>query len=354
MDPARANTLVNAFLEEHRLYGSTAPLAGTGSALVLYRGDASNLTVSGSFDSWPMPGTRTFRNIAGTDLHVAEIPVGANDRHQYKLTRVGPSGVEWTTDPLNRFVVWDGIDQRNVGSFNNELFGSAHVFEKSVLYRFFIRDRDVFLQLPLAHFTGAQTMGVLYVHDGNEMLTRSGMQSVVDQTIAANRCDPLAVVYVALPNQNIRIDEYTFGTDTARGDAYTAMLADEVVPEVEPFIRTGNMPAQRGLAGASLGGLISFHGAWVRNDTFRLIGGQSSSFFWEDDEIIARFRDGPMIDARIYLDSGSPSDNSGVTREMNEVLEMRGYDHLHIEQAGATHDWFWWAQRFDELLEFLY
>ncbi len=354
MDPSRANTLVNSFLEEHRLYGSTAPLRGENTAHVLYRGDASGLSVSGSFDGWPSPGMRTFRAVAGTDLFVAELPVEANARHQYKLTRQTNNNVEWTTDPLNRFVVWDGIDQHNVGSFNNEVFGPSHVLDKSVLYRFFIGDRDVFLQLPLAHFSGVSTMGVLYVHDGNEMLTRSGMQSVVDATIAAGRCDPLATVYIALPSQEIRIDEYTFGTPTAKGDAYIAMIADELVPAVERFVRTGAMPELRGLAGASLGGLISFHGGWIRNDAFQLIGGQSSSFFWEDDEIITRYRDGAMIDARIYLDSGSPGDNSGVTREMNEVLEMRGYDHLHVEQAGASHDWFYWAYRFDELLEFLY
>lgn len=354
--PAQASALVDAFLEEHRLSYNAAPLVGplSNTALILYRGDASNLTVSGSFDGWPSPGTRTFRNIANTDLHVASIPVLQGERHQYKLTRNLGSRIEWTNDPKNRWVVWDGFDVGGPGQFNNEVFGINHIFSTSVVYRFFVRDRDVFLQLPLAHFDGATTMGVLYVHDGNEMLTRAGMQPVVDQTISAGRAAPTAIAYIALPDQNIRYDEYTYGAPTANGDNYIAMIADEIAPEIEAYLRLGAMPELRGLAGASLGGLISFYGAWTRNDKFRLIGGQSSSLFWNNEDMIDRFENQPLIQARIYLDSGSPQDNSGVTQAMADVLETRGYDYLHIEEMGGQHEWPFWAGRFDELLEFLY
>ena len=39
---------------------------------------------------------------------------------------------------------------------------------------------------------------------------------------------------------------------------------------------------------------------------------------------------------------------------MADVLEARGYDYLHVEEANAQHDWQYWKGRFDELLEFLY
>jgi enterochelin esterase-like enzyme len=321
---------------------------------VLYRGDATNLTVSGDFDGWPNPGMRTFRRVGQTDLHVAEIPVATSARHQYKLTRATGNGTEWSTDPINRWVTWDGIVPQGPGAFNNEIIGSTHQLSESAIYRFFIRDRDVFLQLPIAHFDSISTMGVFYVHDGNEYLTRADAQTVADQSIASGRANPVAIGYIALPNQEIRYDEYTYDSPTANGDNYIAMIANEIIPEVEQYVRLAAMPDYRGVTGASLGGLIAFHAASTRNDLFHLLGGQSSSFWWNNDDMIIRFRDDPVIQARIYIDSGNPGDNTGVTRDMADVLEARGYDYLHIEEDGAQHEWPFWSGRFDEMLEFLY
>lgn len=352
--PADADVLIDAFLAEYRGYGGGAPYSAAGEALLFFRGDATGLTVSGSFDGWPEPGIRTFSSVAGTDLHVARIPIGRGERHQYKLTRSG-GGVEWSTDPLNPWVVWDGFDQMGVGSFNNEIIGPDHILSTSVIHRFFVRDRDVFLQLPLAHFMSPPSpLGVLYVSDGNEMLTRAGMQAVVDQTIGAGRASPVAVAWVALPSQDVRRDEYTYGTPTANGDAYVAMLADEIAPVVEAGLTLAPMPENRGVGGASLGGLISFHAAWSRPDVFRLVGAQSASLFWNDEEMIDRVDLSPVLPIRVYLDSGSPNDNMTVNQLMADVLQAKGYDYLHVIEPGAAHDWAFWAGRFDELLEFLY
>lgn len=352
--PAQGSALVDDFLAEHRGYGGGAPYSAAGEALLFFRGDGSGLTVSGSFDGWPEPGVRAFTQVGATDLHVARIPIGRSERHQYKLTRVG-SGVEWSTHGMNPWVVWDGFDQMGVGSFNNEIIGPEHVPTTSAIHRFFIRDRDVFLQLPLAHFsTPSQPLGVLYVSDGNEMLTRAGMQAVVDQTIASGRASPVAVAWVALPSQDVRRDEYTYGTPTANGDVYVAMLAGEIAPVVEAGLTLAPMPDNRGIGGASLGGLISFHAAWSRPDVFRLVGAQSASLFWNDEEMIDRVDLSPMLPIRVYLDSGSPNDNMTVNQLMADVLQARGYDYLHVIEPGAAHEWGFWAGRFDELLEFLY
>ena len=353
-NPGSASALVDGLLREYEEAGSGAAPWRNGMAMVLYRGDASGLTVSGSFDNWPTPGQRSFRNITGTDLHVAEVPVGRGDRHQYKLTRDTGGGIDWFTNPNARWVTWDGIDRSGVGQFNNELVGPDHVVGTSLIHHRVLVRRDVYLQLPVAYFANSATaLGVLYVNDGNETLTRAGMQAVVDQTIAANRASPLAVVYVGLEDQNFRIAEYTYGTGTT-GDVYIDELADQIVPAVEQFIATRAMPDNRGLSGASLGGLISFHGVWRRQDVFRLIGAQSPSLWFDGNEMVTRFNTGNVISARIYLDSGNPNDNYEVTNAMAQVLNVRGYDHLHVVEPNAQHDWAYWAGRFDELLEFLY
>lgn len=361
-NPGSAAALADGFLSELAAAGGGAPWEN-GESLVFFRGDASNLTVSGSFDGWPDPGIRTFRNLAGTDLHVARIPVASGAREQYKLTRRNGGTTEWFTDPLNRWVVWDGFDQQSPGNFNNELFGPSHTFGTSVLHRFFIRDRDVFLQLPLAHFSGTATMGVLYVHDGNEMLTRAGMQAIVDQAIASGNTAPIAVAWVALPDQSIRTAEYTFGTAGANGPAYVDYLATQVVPAIEAHVRVAAMPQNRGLAGASLGGLISLYGAWIRPDVFRKVGSQSGSFFWEGEDLTNQIRDGAVQPLMIYLDSGcntnasqqcTGGDNWSVNVTLAGVLSQRGYTHLHVVDPGAQHEWSAWGRRFPQLLDFLY
>jgi len=349
--PSDAAALVTAFLGEVATAGWGAPLWRNGNALVLYRGDASNLSVSGSFDSWPAPGIRGFRNISGTDLHVAEVPLPEGGRAQYKLTRNNGGSIDWFTDPLNPWVIWDGIPVNGLGDFNNELAGPTHAITTSFLHRRVVQARDVFVQLPVAYFNGGTGFGTLYVHDGNESLARANMQAVTDTTIAAGRADPLVVVYVALVDQNQRIAEYTYGPGTT-GDAYVDLLADTIVPLVEANVPTASMPENRGLAGASLGGLISFHGAWRRPDAFRLIGGQSSSLWFDSQEMVTRFSTNPAMDFRIYLDSGT--DNFDSTEAMAAVLTARGYDHLYVVDSNAAHEWRFWEDRWDELLEFLY
>jgi enterochelin esterase-like enzyme len=354
-DPAHAAGFVDGLLAELRASGGGLPWSG-GSAEVLFRGDATALTVSGSFDGWPSPGTRTFRPIPNTDLAVAEIPVGAAERVQYKLTRTTTAGVLWFGDATNPWVRWDGIDHHAPGEFNAEAAGPNHVPTASFLYRFFIVDRDVFLQLPTAVFTSSSppALGVLYVHDGNEMLTRAGLEDVVDGAIGSGEAMPLALAYIALPDQSIRTDEYTFGTPTALGDQYLDLIASQIVPEIESHVRTSSMPAHRGLAGASLGGLISFYGGWTRNDVFRLVGAQSPSFFWNNDDLIHRVQAGPERKLQVYLDCGSPNDNSDVTQMMADALAAANVPHTLVIQPGAQHDWSFWAQRFPGLLAYLY
>ena len=350
-DPGNAGALVDAFLEEHATAGWGATPWRNGTAFVLHRGSAADLTVSGSFDSWPTPGIRGFRNIPGTDLHVAEIPVDATARHQYKLTRGTGGAVDWSNNPLDPWVTWDGINRSGVGDFNNEIAGPNHVPATSFVHRRAVARRDVFLQLPLAYLDGQTGFGTLYVHDGNESLTRANMQAVTDTTIAAGRAQPVVVVYVALETQNVRISEYTYGPGTT-GDAYVDFLADTLVPLIEANVPTATMPDNRGLAGASLGGLISFHGAWRRPDAFRRIGGQSSSLWFENQEMVTRFATGAVMDFRVYLDAGE--DNLTGTQAMAQVLNDRGYDYLFVYDAGAVHEWPFWEARWDELLEFLY
>jgi enterochelin esterase family protein len=220
-------------------------------------------------------------------------------------------------------------------------------------------DRDVFVYLPARYDDGSCTaLPEIVFHDGNESLTRGDFAGAADGEYAANPGESAVLAFVALPNQNVRNDEYTFATPTALGDAYGTFLATELVPRVESAFRTCGAATGRGIAGASLGGLISVYLAFQHADVWTYVGAQSPSLFWDNDAMIARASQDPVVGVRFYLDNGIPSgtcasdDNCQVTQQMSDALVAKGYDVLHVTAPNAQHDWPYWRARLPQLLAF--
>ncbi len=101
------------------------------------------------------------------------------------------------------------------------------------------------------------------------------------------------LTFVALSDQNVRMDEYTFGTQTALGDAYGDFLVSDLLPKVESNVRVCTSASARGISGASLGGLISTYLAFGRPDV------------WEPEEVFWGPEDTWLGDER-YSGFGAP------------------------------------------------
>src|SRR5262249_53751276 len=115
-------------------------------------------------------------------------------------------------------------------------------------------------------------------------------------------------------------------------------------------------PAQRGLAGASLGGLISIYGAWQRPDAFLRVIGQSPSLFWNNESLTQTVAQGPQKPIKFYLDTGCPDsipDNCSSTESLAQVLRNRGYNYLLVEEPGGQHDWAYWQRRLPRAFSFI-
>jgi enterochelin esterase-like enzyme len=190
----------------------------------------------------------------------------------------------------------------------------------------------------------------LIVHDGNESITRAQMDLVAESLMLAGEIPEMLLVFVDVEPSR-RIYEYTTGEGSG-GDAYVDYLQGTLVPAIEA--RYGALPERRGLAGASLGGLISYHAARRHPGFWTRIGGQSPSFWWDSMSIVAAYRDGPIVPGRFYFDSGYPGDASTGARAMRDAMEARGYTFRYLEDPGAAHDWPYWRERFDDLLRTLY
>ena len=349
------------FVSDVKAQGGT-PLEEAGDRLVfVVRGAPPQgpWSVAGTFTGWkanPQPMTL----VPGTtDLWVLDAHVARGSAHQYKLLS-GTQDSGFTEDLLARNVVWDGIDHGGPGFFNAIAHPSDGDASKGRIVRYHTihatklgDDRDVFVYLPPKYDDGScSTLPQIVFHDGNESLTRGDFAGVADTTYAATPTAQAVLVFVALSSQTVRTDEYTFGTSTALGDEYGDFLVNDLEPIVSKDFRLCSKAASRGLAGASLGGLISTYLAFQRSDVWGFVGSQSGSYFWDSNAMITRAAQDPVVPVRFYLDTGCPdqNDNCTVVQQERDALKGKGYEVTYVEDDTAMHDWPYWAERLPKLL----
>lgn len=345
----------DAFLADVAKNGG-APLEDPKSDRVVFvvRGapPAGPWTVAGSFTNWKT-NAEPMTAVGGTDLWILDIPIPRKDgAQQYKLLS-GTLDSGFREDPLAQNVVWDGIDHKTVGEFNAIAHAGEAPLAKGRIARWKnisspAGARDVFTYFPPRYDDGScAKVPLLIVHDGNESLTRGDFASVADAQLASER--PV-LVFVALPSQDIRIDEYTFNTQTAKGSAYVGFLVSDLLPRVRASFHVCAAQTATGISGASLGGLISVYAAFEKPQVFGFVGSQSGSFFWDNESLVVRAQQTAKIPVRFYLDHGCPNDNCDSNRDMNAALVQKGYDVVHVEDPGAQHDWSFWKNRMPQLL----
>ncbi|HKS28688.1 MAG TPA: alpha/beta hydrolase-fold protein [Pyrinomonadaceae bacterium] len=191
---------------------------------------------------------------------------------------------------------------------------------------------------------------VIYMQDGKNLFfpdeAFQGTEWEVDETLdlldSMNVIDKTIVVGVYAEK---REEEYT----SPGYRLYGRSLVEEVKPLVDSSFRTLTGPAETGVMGSSLGGVVSFFLAWEWPEVFGRAACLSSTFTWRDD-LIERVLEEPKREVKIYLDSGWPGDNYEVTLSMAMALLERGYtfgsDFLYFVFPRAPHGEASWAERF--------
>ncbi len=344
---------VTDLLDALRVRG-LAPLATSRGTLFVAPGspDEPKPQLRGDLNGWEATPEHTLEPLTRRlYTRFVEAPVMPS---AYKL--VYGDGAAWFTDPSNPSIQWDGVQAAGVGEFNSILArgtdGPRLVWLPGVESPELGNRRDVYVWLPGAYATEPdRRFPVLYLHDGNESLSRSQLDAVAAEWVARDPSNAFIAVFAHLPAQDVRLAEYTFGTTDGRGDAYAEFVARTLVPYIDARFRTLARPGARGVAGASLGGLISYRIATQYPDVFEYAAGISSSFWWEDRLMVDELRRLGCQDLTYYLDSGAPGDGVEGTRAMRDALVDLGCTHTHVEEPGASHDWFFWKRRFPGLLD---
>lgn len=366
--PDDKTKLVEAFLDDVKAQGGTPLVADAPSEDVAFviRGAPFQGTfhVAGGFNAWS-ESALPMKAIAGTDLYVATAKIARGTSQPYKLVDVpdGKAGV-YFEDRLARHVVWDGFDNHDVGEVNALVRAEAGDLARGRLEAYrdvptkaLANTRDVFVYVPPTYDAAScPALPVLVVHDGNESITRSPFHLAADDHFVAHPSDAAVLVFVALHAQTERIDDYTFATPSGRADAYGDALRDEILPWAAQTHRLCPGARDRGLTGASLGGLVSTYIGLRDPGTWGYIGAQSPSYWWEDKAIFPIASAKPVAKTRIYVDNGCAA-NGGADQDgcanaaaFVKLLDEKGWDVTHVVEPGGQHDWAFWQKRWPQML----
>jgi len=217
--------------------------------------------------------------------------------------------------------------------------------------------RSLRIYLPASYGTHPERRyPVLYMHDGQNLFDAKtaaygaewGIDETVDKLAAEGKM--AEIIVVGIDNTKDRVDEYTPCCDAKYGGgklaAYESFVVDTVKPYVDRSLRTRPGKEDTVIMGSSLGGIASVLIAQHRPDVFSKAGGVSSSFWWNQRNLIGKL---PVVPVKYYLDAGTINDGLEDTALMRAVMLAQGWregENLYYhEAAGGIHNEKSWAAR---------
>jgi predicted alpha/beta superfamily hydrolase len=241
--------------------------------------------------------------------------------------------------------------------------------------QFLSEPRDVVVYVPPGYEQeGDRRYPVLYLHDGQNLFEGATafvpgqdwhVKDTAGELITSGVIEPLIIVGIYNTGKR-RIDEYTPTRDRkqkAGGDAalYGQMLTQELKPFIDSTYRTLPDPANTGLGGSSLGGLVTLFLGLQNPDVFGKLAVLSPSVWWDNRVIlkIVRMTD-PKPRLSIWLDIGTGEGGKTVVdaRALRDELVRAGWiegrDLKYAEIPEAGHNELAWAERVGPFLQYLF
>lgn len=242
--------------------------------------------------------------------------------------------------------------------------------------------REIVVYLPPSYAAGEQRYPVLYMHDGQNLfdaVTSYAGEWYVDETMEGLASQGIEAIVVGVPNNGPRrANEYipfpSPELKDAQGEQYVNFIADTLKPVIDRDFRTLSGREHTGIAGSSLGGLISLYAYFRRPDVFGLAGVFSPALRLGKEGIFPFVQDAAFVPGKIYMDVGTAEGAGLVTgsahtqrsfadhyvqqvRRMNNLLRRKGYrpnaSLRYVEEAGGIHHESAWARRLPDALRFL-
>ncbi len=233
--------------------------------------------------------------------------------------------------------------------------------------------REVTIYLPAGYDEHLdRRYPVLYMQDGQNLFDAERayipgqhwrLQEAADNAIGERTAAPMIIV--GIDHAGIgRMDEYTPVKDAkhnggGRADDYARFLAEELKPAIDARFRTLPDPANTGIAGSSLGGLVSLHTILKRPDVFGRAAAMSPSVWWGDRAVLKTVDEYAGAPPWLWVDIGGREGLEALNdaRTLKARLEAKGWRDGHVEyfeDRRADHSERAWAKRIRKVLEFLF
>lgn len=242
-------------------------------------------------------------------------------------------------------------------------------------------ERDIAVWLPQSYETSEKRYPVLYMHDGQNVFdaeTSFSGEWHVDETLTQLGIE---VIVVAIPNKGAeRMSEYNpfMGWKAhGKGADYIDFITNTLKPIIDTDFRTLPDAPNTGIAGSSMGGLISLYGYLARPDVFHLCGAFSPVVWLGGNQLQQMILQRASSCGRVYLDIGTAEGGVATKRnpkrkytaqqasdyyangvkQLNEAFIHRGYmddSLMFVVDEGAQHNEPAWAKRFPEAVQFLF
>ncbi|MDQ3321242.1 MAG: glycoside hydrolase family 15 protein [Acidobacteriota bacterium] len=305
--------------------------------LFTYFGTEKSVEIAGDFTGWKLCGLK-FQDFPNSKILVLKFPNSA--RVEYKLIVDG----KWITDPLNPNRVDNGVGGENsfftmpeykATDWDKETGEAAKLDTLEIDSKIYGK-RTVKIYVPKS--SASTALPTLYLQDGSDYLTRAKAVQIQENVVRAGKIKPFIMVLVDYKD---RAKEYWASDDYAR------FLATEVVPAIDAKYNTIESRDGRAILGASLGGITSVWTGLKYPGIFSRIGGQSSSFWVDNQRVIKELEklDATKTPFRFYFDAGTLEgvENS---RRVNVGLRAKGFP-VAYEEDETGHNWTAWRDRLD-------
>lgn len=217
---------------------------------------------------------------------------------------------------------------------------------------------------------------VLYMHDGQNIFDDATSfagewhaDEIATVLIEMEQIEPMIIV--GIENNADRVHEYTpteYLGEGGRAPQYAKFVVEEVKPFIDRTYRTKTGRAATGIAGSSLGGIVSLYLTQQYPDTFSRCAALSPSLWWDQRKFLAALQQDTSWakGLKLWFDTGTHENGNNIRsamqvadcKQLAGTLQRRGFvpdkDFVYREYLNAPHNEQAWADRFDEVLLFLY
>lgn len=259
------------------------------------------------------------------------------------------------------------ISYTNLNAQNN-VSKNVYIPDDSLFIESLNRYRKIRLYLPPDYHSSDKHYPVLYMHDGQNLFDPAtsyagewGVDEVLDSLYESNG---FALIVVGIDNGGMkRMNEYgpwknkRFGIP--EGKEFTEFIVNDLKPVIDKKYRTFPDSKHTGMAGSSMGGLITHYALFEYHEIFSKAGILSPTYWFSNE--VYNFTNSTDFnkDQKIYISTG---EKEGIVmakeiKKMEKLLKNTGFNQNNLivkVVPKKRHNEEFWKSELPKMLLFLF